>query len=142
MPLIPAVELVRTIDLPPEWRAPMLEGFKGVTVPGTGGTASTTFAGFPHEQFAVAGKTGTAQVDDKQDTSLFVGFGPADDARYVAVAVLEESGFGGSAAAPTVRRILEPLAAGSVPPAPPGGVFDAPAAAFADDAPAPSRTAD
>jgi penicillin-binding protein 2 len=136
-----APEVIRQVDLPPQWRGPMLDGFKGVTAPGTGGTASTTFAGFPQENFQVAGKTGTAQVNQKQDTSLFVGFAPADAPRYVAVAVLEESGNGGNAAAPLVRRIFEPLAAGGLPPAPLGGRFDAQAVARASGPP-PSTAGD
>lgn len=133
--------LVRQIDLPAEWRQPMLEGFEAVTLPGTGGTASTTFAGFPQDRFPVAAKTGTAQVDDRQDTSLFVAFAPARAPRYVAVAVLEEAGNGGNAAAPTVRRILEPLALGAVPPAPDGGELDVTALAFGEGPP-PSRAGD
>jgi penicillin-binding protein 2 len=124
-----APKVIRQVELPPQWRGPMLDGFKGVTTQGTGGTAATTFAGFPQHDFKVAGKTGTAQVNKKQDTSLFVGFAPADAPRYVVVAVLEESGNGGNAAAPLVRRIFEPLATGAMPPAPLGGWFDARAVA-------------
>ena len=68
------------------------------------------FRGFP-EGFTVAGKTGTAQVSGgRADTSLFVGFGPVDVSQYVVTAILEESGFGGQAAAPLVRRVFEALA--------------------------------
>jgi penicillin-binding protein 2 len=136
-----APKVIRQVELPPAWRGPMLEGFKGVTTQGTGGTAATTFAGFPQDGFKVAGKTGTAQVNQKQDTSLFVGFAPADAPRYVAVAVLEESGNGGNAAAPLVRRIFEPLATGRMAPAPLGGRFDARAIARTN-APPPSGAGD
>ena len=75
-----------------------------------GGTARSSFRGFP-DTFAVAGKTGTAQVSGgRADTSLFVGFGPVDTSQYVVTAILEESGFGGQAAAPLVRRVFEALA--------------------------------
>jgi penicillin-binding protein 2 len=40
---------------------------------------------------------------------VFASFAPANDPRYAVVAVLQESGFGGQAAAPTVRRVYELL---------------------------------
>ncbi|MBI2711181.1 MAG: hypothetical protein HYX34_16040 [Actinobacteria bacterium] len=129
---------VRRVDLPPQWREPMLTGFEGVTSQ-PGGTARTTFAGFPQDRFQVAGKTGTAQVQGKADTSLFVGFGPSRAAQYVAVAILEESGFGAQAAGPLVRRIFEPIALTGgltgLPKAPVGGSFDAAAMAASIQAP-------
>jgi len=63
----------------------------------------------------VAGKTGTAEVVGKADNSLFAAFGPNPDPEYVVVAIMEESGFGASVAAPAVRRVLEPIATDSVP---------------------------
>jgi penicillin-binding protein 2 len=100
---------VHKIDIPPSIRDPMLTGFKGaVTDPR--GTAHAAFAGYPYSALPVAGKTGTAQVTGKQDTAVFVGFGPADSPQYVVDAFMEQSGFGGDAAAPVVRRIFEGLA--------------------------------
>jgi penicillin-binding protein 2 len=88
-------------------RAAMLTGFKGVTS-SPGGTAYGAFGGFPLDQFLVAGKTGTAQASPgKQDTSVFTSFGPADNPQYVVDAMLEQSGYGANAAAPTVRRIYD-----------------------------------
>ena len=100
---------VRKLDLPPQVRDPILQGLSGVTTDGRG-TAVGAFAGFPSQTFPVAGKTGTAQAGDKQDTSLFVAFGPTFDAQFTVGVVLEEAGFGASAAAPVARRILESLA--------------------------------
>jgi penicillin-binding protein 2 len=97
------------IDLPPHIRDPIVRGLVGVTNE-TGGTAVSTFRGFEQTFFRVAGKTGTAEVRGRDDTSVFTAFAPAEAPRFVAVAFLEESGFGGQAAAPAVRRILEPLA--------------------------------
>src|SRR5207237_1380573 len=74
------------------------------------GTAVGAFAGFPSAAFPVAGKTGTAQAGNKQDTSLFMSFAPAEDPQFVIGVVMEEAGFGASAAAPVARRILETLA--------------------------------
>lgn len=96
-----------TIPFAPGWREAMMDGFVGVTQHGEG-TAVGTFRGFPN--WVVAGKTGTAEVRGKADTSLFVGMAPAERPQYVAAAILEESGFGGAAAAPLVRRIFESIA--------------------------------
>jgi penicillin-binding protein 2 len=90
-------------------RDPILAGLKGVVSAGEG-TAHFAFAGFPLDTMSVAGKTGTAQVAKKQDTALFVGFAPADNPQYVVAVVMEESGFGGSVAAPVARRILQKVA--------------------------------
>jgi penicillin-binding protein 2 len=103
------------VDLPPNVRDPILQGLRGV-VDSPEGTASSAFGGFPRG-FPVAAKTGTAQVRDKQDTAVFAAFAPADNPQYALSVVLEESGFGGSAAAPVARRILEGIAG-----APPGPI--------------------
>jgi len=100
---------VRRIDLPPTIRDPLLQGFEGV-VTDPDGTAVGAFAGFPHSQFPVAGKTGTAEVVGKQDTALFSAFAPANDPRYVVTVVMEEAGFGSAAAAPVARRVLDGVA--------------------------------
>ncbi len=72
----------------------------------------------------VAGKTGTAEVNDQADNSLFAAFGPSGSTRwgtpvrqpeYAMVAVLEESGFGSKAAAPMVARIFDLFARDAVP---------------------------
>ena len=91
----------------------MNAGFYGVP---TTGTATSAFAGWDHAAWPVAGKTGTAQVEGKADTALFVGYGgPAGEApSYVISVVLEQAGFGGEAAAPVAKWILEPIS-GQVP---------------------------
>jgi penicillin-binding protein 2 len=94
------------VDLPAIVRFPILDGMKGV-VADPSGTAFGAFAGFPLDVFPVAGKTGTSQVNGKQDNALFVSFAPADNPRYAISVVMEESGFGGTAAAPVARRIYD-----------------------------------
>jgi penicillin-binding protein 2 len=86
----------------------MLTGLQGVVANGDG-TAHVAFSGFPLTQYPVAGKTGTAQVQGKDPTSLFVSFAPATNPQYVVEAVMEESGYGADAAAPVVRRIYDGL---------------------------------
>lgn len=72
----------------------------------TDGTARTAFSGFP---FAVAGKTGTAQVFGKDDYSLFVGYAPAENPKYVVCVIIEQGGHGGEVAAPAARFIFSAL---------------------------------
>jgi penicillin-binding protein 2 len=110
-------------EMDPAHRQAMLEGLVGVTTR-EGGTATATFDGFPNDTWPVAGKTGTAQVNDKADTALFSAFGPAHDPQYAVAIVLEESGFGGTAAAPVARALFDVFA--GVAPMPviqPGGVL-------------------
>ena len=102
-------KVLRRTDIPASIREPLLAGFRGVIADPLG-TGFGAFSGFPLAAFPVAGKTGTAEVGGKQDTSLFTAYGPGDSPRYVVSAVLEESGLGASAAGPVVRRIFEAIA--------------------------------
>jgi penicillin-binding protein 2 len=81
----------------------------GLVAVNRSGTAVDAFTGFPLDQFSIAGKTGTAEVYNKADYSLYAGFGPMSSPKYAVAAVLEEAGFGGDAAAPAVRRFFEIL---------------------------------
>jgi penicillin-binding protein 2 len=132
-------EVVRAIEprvlhqvaMPAEFRDPIMQGLLGA-VNSSEGTAFGAFRSFPNWQ--VAGKTGTAQVQDKQDTALFVGIAPFDAPQYVGVAVLEESGFGATAAAPVIRRVFQALAdPANAPTVGPGGVLSAPLAGAVDN---------
>ena len=84
----------------------MLAGFTGVAEDDKG-TAVQAFAGTPPG--LAAGKTGTAQVQGKQPTSLFVGMTPAANPRYIVAVVIEEGGYGAQIAAPVARRIIDGL---------------------------------
>ncbi|MBE0475532.1 MAG: penicillin-binding protein 2 [Coriobacteriia bacterium] len=78
-------------------------GLRDVT---TGGTAAAVFRGFGT---TVEGKTGTAEVNKKDDYALFVGYAPAENPRYVVAAVVEQGGHGGSVAGPAARSVLGKL---------------------------------
>ncbi|MFZ4515069.1 MAG: penicillin-binding protein 2 [Acidimicrobiia bacterium] len=104
--ILPMVRSQMTFS--PDGRAALSAGFEGA-VANPSGTAVDAFAGFPLRKISVAGKTGTAQVTGKQDTSLFVAYEPANNPKYVIAAVLEESGYGAAVAAPVVRRIIEAM---------------------------------
>ena len=120
----------------------------GVTQPG--GTASQAAAGAP---YAIAGKTGTAQVigmkqgqkyresevDERhRDHAWFIAFAPADDPKIALAILVENGGHGGSAAAPIARKLMDYWILGKEPEAAPastgaaGGPSGTPAAAAAE----------
>lgn len=109
--------VVRELYMPQAVYQPILDGMMGVTTynaSGYNGTAAAAFSGFGAD-WLVAGKTGTVEVSDKNDTSVFMAFGPAEQADYAIAVVLEEAGFGGQAAAPVARQVLGALALDAVP---------------------------
>jgi penicillin-binding protein 2 len=64
--------------------------------------------------FDIAGKTGTAQVvglgkdvGKNKDHSWFVSYAPAYKPEIAMVALIENSGFGGTHAAPAIRGVYE-----------------------------------
>jgi penicillin-binding protein 2 len=66
----------------------------------------------------MAGKTGTAQVKGKADTSLFVAFGPVSPGvapEYAVSVVIPEAGFGSEVSAPLAFRIMKPVSEGALP---------------------------
>ena len=103
-----APRAVRRLDLAPSLRDPILTGLMGV-VRDPKGTAHGAFTGFPYDRMPLAGKTGTAEVTNKQDTAIFTAFGPANNPQFEVTVLLEEAGFGADAAAPVVRRIIDGL---------------------------------
>jgi len=93
------------------------DGMIGVNQSGTG---RVPFAGV---KYPVAGKTGTAQVfslggkqynasaisEFKRDHALYIAFAPADKPKYALALVVENAGFGATAAAPIARQTLDYL---------------------------------
>ena len=73
----------------------------------TQGTAAGAFGGFPLSKVCVAGKTGTAEIEGKNATSVFASFAPCQNPQYVVVVMLPNSGYGADAAAPAVRSIWD-----------------------------------
>ncbi len=132
-----APRVAGTVDLPPEIRDPIMEGLLGVTADPAGtaydafnlpGENPDAFVDFDLARWPVAGKTGTAEKNDKADFAIFSGFGPtpnpglgvALDAvpAYAMTVVLEEAGFASRTAAPMVARVFQHVANDTVPPAP------------------------
>jgi penicillin-binding protein 2 len=75
----------------------------------TSGTAAGTFGGFPLGKVCVAGKTGTAQVQGNQSTSVFASFAPCDHPKYVVVMMIPNSGYGANVSGPAVRQIWDSI---------------------------------
>ena len=68
-----------------------------------GGTASY-FSQLPKP---IAGKTGTAESSHGRDHGLFVAYGPVEDPELVVVCIVEQGGFGSTAAGPIVYKAFE-----------------------------------
>ena len=94
------------------------------TVTEPGGTAGLAFSGFPLSTYPIGGKTGTAERPPFQDTSWFAAMVPANDPKYVVVAMVEQGGHGSTSAAPIVRQVIEGLLGIQEPGAVDGGVSD------------------
>lgn len=98
----------KIIEMTADQNKIMLQGMWGVV--NGGGTG----AGIKINGFDIAGKTGTAQVAKlgqdvgaKKDHSWFVSFAPAYKPELAVIALIENSGFGGTHAAPAVKGIYE-----------------------------------
>ena len=96
----------KQIEIPEDIDHAVVEGmWRVVNAGGTG-------AGIQMAGFDIAGKTGTAQVvglgkdvGKNKDHSWFVSYAPAYKPEIAMVALIENSGFGGSHAAPAVRGV-------------------------------------
>lgn len=95
------------VRLPASVRDPILQGLIGV-VNNPAGTAYYPFhqyATFNLNSFVVAGKTGTASnAYGELPNSWFVSFAPANNPRYLVMAVIGQGGYGADAAAPVVAQ--------------------------------------
>ncbi len=107
------------VKLPAGIRDPILQGLIGV-VASPSGTAYSAFhsvINFSLSSFPIAGKTGTASNPNaKEPNSWFVGFGPVTHPKYVVLCVIDEGGYGASAAAPVVARTFNYLVAHPITP--------------------------
>ena len=106
---------VTNLGLKPEHLAEIRRAMIGVNLEGTGRRA---FAGVP---YLVAGKTGTAQVyslrggrykasevrERLRDHSLYIAYAPAEAPKIALAVLVENGGFGASAAAPIARQVLD-----------------------------------
>lgn len=98
--------VVRKIPASSETLAYIRSALAGV-ISNPSGTAYAAFSGFPLKEVCVAGKTGTAQIEGKNATSVFASFAPCDNPKLVVVVMVPDSGYGADVAAPAVREIWE-----------------------------------
>jgi penicillin-binding protein 2 len=89
-------------------RDAMIQGYLGVTH-NPRGTGYPVFNNTSLSKENIAGKTGTAQVQGGQDTSVFMGFAPAHGTHYVVDSFVQDAGYGESISAPIVRRIFDSI---------------------------------
>jgi penicillin-binding protein 2 len=71
------------------------------------GTAAGAFSGWPMKKIRIGGKTGTAEVWGKDDTSWFASFAPTQNPRFVVVVMVSQGREGAVTAAPAAREIYE-----------------------------------
>jgi penicillin-binding protein 2 len=110
--LMPSVDLAT----PEQW-AVVHDGMVGAVSPG-----GTAYAAGVNAQYKFAGKTGTAQVftlkenqkykaseveERLRDHAWFIAYAPADDPKIAISVLVENGGFGASAAAPIARKVLD-----------------------------------
>lgn len=110
-----APQAAGTTGLDAGTRSVILQGLTGV-VSDPKGTAAGAFSGFPLNQVSVAGKTGTAEVGIKENTSVFAAITPVQTPKYVVLSLIEEAGYGASDSAPVVRRVISGLNGMPTPP--------------------------
>jgi penicillin-binding protein 2 len=118
-------EVIQTVSLRRENVDFIKRAMAGVTKDGTGARA------FARVEYAVGGKTGTAQViamkqgekyeeakvaERHRDHSLFIAFAPVDSPRIALAVIVENGGFGARAAAPLARTVLDYFMLGKLPP--------------------------
>jgi len=117
-----------TFTIKPDNLARVREAMIDVNKPG--GTAAAAFAG---ATYAVAGKTGTAQVialkqnekydesrvlEQHRDHALYLAYAPADAPRIALAILVENGGHGGAAAAPIARAVFDFVLLGKEPKVP------------------------
>ncbi len=121
----PEVKPEFNLSLNPEHLALVKRAMVAVMLPG--GTAAQAGAG---TSYAMAGKTGTAQViaikqgekyiesqvaERHRDHAWFITFAPADQPKIAMVVLVENGGHGSSTAAPIARKVLDYYFLGKVP---------------------------
>lgn len=114
------VSPIRTIEMPPEYRDPIVQGLQRViTGPGVDSdryhstTGEKLFASYPYDDLPIAGKTGTAQGAASlpwNDSSAFGAFSLDPFRPFTVTAYLEKAGYGSRAAAPVVKCMFMALA--------------------------------
>ncbi len=104
-------QMVHDLELSAE-RRDLVRGLMEEAVEGERGTGARARV----SGWRVGGKTGTAQNPHGEDHALFVGVAPIDRPGIVVLVVIEESGHGGTVAAPVAQKVLEAFLQEDTPP--------------------------
>ena len=86
---------------------PVIKGMEAVVLRGTARSLKTN-------DFTQLAKTGTAQVPQGKDNSIFVLIAPADKPKIVVAAVMEHAGFGATWAGPACTLVAEKYITGEI----------------------------
>ena len=84
----------------PKYFEPVIRGMEAVVLRGTGRALKSN-------DFTQLAKTGTAQVPQGKDNSIYTMIAPADNPKIVVAAVMEHAGFGATWAGPACTVIAE-----------------------------------
>jgi penicillin-binding protein 2 len=90
----------KSVSVQPRFFEPVINGMEKVV---TAGTARSAF--IPH--ISICGKTGTAENPHGKDHSVFFGFAPKNNPKIAFAVFVENSGFGGTYAAPIASLMVE-----------------------------------
>jgi penicillin-binding protein 2 len=125
VPRAPMLEKPVDIATDDQWRV-VFDGMEGAV--GPSGTAHVAGAG---AKYKWAGKTGTAQVvtvkqtestkhknedERKREHAWFIAFAPVDDPKIAISVLVENAGFGATAAAPIARKVIDAYLLSETPP--------------------------
>lgn len=99
----------RRVKVEPQYRSAIMDGLH-LAASARGGTSFAVFSGWNQGRFPVYGKTGTAQVNGKENQSWYVAYsydGPDRKHPIVIATTVEEGGYGAKRAAPITCLILK-----------------------------------
>jgi penicillin-binding protein 2 len=120
-PVTGKTSTIQPVELPhvkggtPEQWDVIMEGMRETMISGTAKAISTS------AEYHIAGKTGTAQAhsvaqnerldaqvaENLRDHAWFIAFAPAEDPKIAVAVLVENGGFGASAAAPIARKMMD-----------------------------------
>ncbi len=98
----------RMMDIKDETWDVIREGMRLAVLPGGTGMSALI------PGIEIAGKTGTAENPHGEDHAWFVGFAPFDNPKIAVAVIVENAGFGGTAAAPIAGRVMEKYLLGEI----------------------------
>jgi len=96
-----------TVDIAPQHFDFITNAMEAVVQRGTATMARST-------KIKICGKTGTAQNPHGKDHSLFIGFAPRENPKIAICIVLENAGWGATAAAPMASLIIQKYLTGTI----------------------------